>query len=241
MAASSNLFDTNTSTATLPPPPYYAGILDVVGLDGGEQQQQQHDGEEESEEDAATWAALIRPANSGSASSSLSENDEDEDEGGGAGLVARRLSSALAASARIGEWAATPGEMRRGMGLALTPRGFELEDDWDEAYYYYYSDLTDEYGWAPRGGLSERARRRLPTSQATAAELGDCSICQDDITTECDVTRLPCGGGRHFYHAGCVDRWLQTSNTCPDCRHIIPEGGDGEGEALAQQREEATA
>lgn len=157
MAASSNLFDTSTTTI---PPYHFAGILEGLadelssnsssssgGVGGGSGQEGGH-GEED--EDVATWAALVparrhaRPPTS-SASSSLSDEGEGGAETGGEEEVgARQL-----ASIRIGERAATP-EMRRG-GLALTPRGFELDDDdWDEGFYYYYSDgfgVGEVRGW----------------------------------------------------------------------------------------------
>ena len=43
-----------------------------------------------------------------------------------------------------------------------------------------------------------------------------CSICQEDINF-CDeeISVLKCG---HLFHRGCLQQWLSTSSTCPECR-----------------------
>jgi|MDSY01.1.fsa_nt_gb hypothetical protein len=41
-----------------------------------------------------------------------------------------------------------------------------------------------------------------------------CSICMESILRH-DVMCLPCA---HIFHRACVGRWLQRSNTCPECR-----------------------
>jgi hypothetical protein len=175
-------FDTNASGSTLLPLPagYYAGVVQVEAENDDGLSSSEEEGEEEVE-DVATWAALTsaRPSDSSSSASASFLSDGEEGVGGVEG--GRRLSSAMAASMRIGERAATPAEMRRGMGLPLTPQGFELADDW-ESYYYYYADglgageASPPYPYHPRGGLSEQARSRLPTSKATAAELGESTV-----------------------------------------------------------------
>ncbi len=42
----------------------------------------------------------------------------------------------------------------------------------------------------------------------------DCSICFDTMRRH-PVLELPCG---HRFHERCVDRWAETSMTCPYCR-----------------------
>ena len=46
-----------------------------------------------------------------------------------------------------------------------------------------------------------------------------CAICQEDINfcTE-EISVLNCG---HLYHNGCLEQWLDTSSTCPDCRSAV--------------------
>lgn len=142
--ASSNLFDTNTSSVTVPPPPYlYAGEGSALSPPGSE-------GEVEGEEDAATWAALNPARPTDSSSSTLSEAEGEE----GEASAARPRPLTVRLSVAVGpERAATPGEMRRGMGLQLTPR----EDDWED-FYYLYSDGFGEGTVCERKGAKEGVR-----------------------------------------------------------------------------------
>lgn len=46
-----------------------------------------------------------------------------------------------------------------------------------------------------------------------------CSICQDNYETQSSCRLLTyCG---HRFHKNCIDIWLQSHITCPDCRHDI--------------------
>lgn len=51
-------------------------------------------------------------------------------------------------------------------------------------------------------------------------ELGDCSVCYDELNGEKEVTRIPCG---HVYHHSCIVNWLEMSNSCPLCRSKLEE------------------
>lgn len=42
-----------------------------------------------------------------------------------------------------------------------------------------------------------------------------CVICTELMTEQCVVLFLECG---HVYHQTCLNRWMRTSRTCPDCR-----------------------
>lgn len=45
-----------------------------------------------------------------------------------------------------------------------------------------------------------------------------CVICTDLMTEECILSFLECG---HVYHQTCLNPWIQTSKTCPECRVTI--------------------
>ena len=50
-----------------------------------------------------------------------------------------------------------------------------------------------------------------------------CGICMDPYGSTDDPesrARLPCG---HLMGRNCIERWLQTCNTCPLCRHVLFE------------------
>ena len=46
-----------------------------------------------------------------------------------------------------------------------------------------------------------------------------CAICHEDINfcTE-EISVLNCG---HLYHNGCLQQWLNTNSTCPECRSAV--------------------
>lgn len=65
----------------------------------------------------------------------------------------------------------------------------------------------------------------LPSETMTAASLShltedrrQCCICLEDFDAGEVATRLPC---LHLYHALCIGDWLQTSGTCPQCKHRV--------------------
>jgi hypothetical protein len=45
----------------------------------------------------------------------------------------------------------------------------------------------------------------------------ECSICLDDIESD-DLKILKCG---HMFHKECCEKWLETSNKCPNCRKVV--------------------
>jgi hypothetical protein len=46
-----------------------------------------------------------------------------------------------------------------------------------------------------------------------------CSICLEEIQDKDRYELLRCP---HVYHKACILKWLEKSNTCPECRQIIP-------------------
>ena len=51
-------------------------------------------------------------------------------------------------------------------------------------------------------------------------EIHNCSICLDDILTTTGSATLSCG---HYFHIGCLGRWLMKNDSCPYCRHEANE------------------
>uniref|UniRef100_A0A1A9W0L2 RING-type domain-containing protein n=1 Tax=Glossina brevipalpis TaxID=37001 RepID=A0A1A9W0L2_9MUSC len=48
-----------------------------------------------------------------------------------------------------------------------------------------------------------------------------CAICIDDLLSKEIIRTLPCN---HRFHVKCIDKWLQSHNTCPMCRaHVFQE------------------
>lgn len=44
----------------------------------------------------------------------------------------------------------------------------------------------------------------------------ECSVCLSVLIDDNDKRVLPC---MHCFHASCVDRWIKTNPTCPECKH----------------------
>jgi hypothetical protein len=51
-------------------------------------------------------------------------------------------------------------------------------------------------------------------------EVKECPICFDLIADDKEKLRSDCN---HYYHFGCLKRWLQNQNSCPKCRNKIQD------------------
>ena len=50
----------------------------------------------------------------------------------------------------------------------------------------------------------------------------ECSVCQEMIKKGDMFRRLPCSDTvNHCFHTNCIDPWLQSHSTCPNCRSNI--------------------
>lgn len=65
----------------------------------------------------------------------------------------------------------------------------------------------------------------------------DCSICMDNMKEGDTLLRLPCG--KHVFHATCIEGWLKEHNTCPLCRHAMPEQQRSDDNRQRQRTAEA--
>ena len=73
---------------------------------------------------------------------------------------------------------------------------------------------------------SDTSRQSTVTIPVYKAEgdVGECSICMDNIRTNQEFRRLPCSDTvNHCFHKDCIDKWLATNNTCPNCRSTFHE------------------
>mmetsp|Transcript_70452 Transcript_70452/g.132943 ORF Transcript_70452/g.132943 Transcript_70452/m.132943 type:complete len:300 (-) Transcript_70452:56-955(-) len=51
-----------------------------------------------------------------------------------------------------------------------------------------------------------------------------CAVCLADFEVSELARRLPCG---HYFHRGCIDRWLQRNKRCPLCMHPVDKAFQG--------------
>jgi hypothetical protein len=63
-----------------------------------------------------------------------------------------------------------------------------------------------------------RARILRDDKKRFAHDESECSICGDHLITGVCLSRLDCG---HVFHLACSVKWLNKSNTCPECRYEV--------------------
>ena len=72
--------------------------------------------------------------------------------------------------------------------------------------------------------LSDKVINSMPTTnlkilkEEKESNLGFCSICLEEFTSESKIKKLPCGD---YFHCECVDIWLKQHNSCPNCRNCL--------------------
>jgi len=47
-----------------------------------------------------------------------------------------------------------------------------------------------------------------------------CTICMETFSKSQKVIELPCN---HVFHSGCISKWFEAKNTCPNCRLVIDD------------------
>ncbi|CAI0423811.1 unnamed protein product [Linum tenue] len=74
-------------------------------------------------------------------------------------------------------------------------------------------------------GLKKRDLRQIPVavygSDDAAIAVTECSICLGEFMDGEKVRVLPkCN---HGFHVSCIDKWLLSRSSCPNCRHSLRE------------------
>lgn len=65
------------------------------------------------------------------------------------------------------------------------------------------------------------SRTRIATFKCEG-DLGECSICQVQMKRGNMICRLPCQDTvSHAFHSDCIKPWLESNDTCPNCRSKI--------------------
>lgn len=60
----------------------------------------------------------------------------------------------------------------------------------------------------------ERKLPRIVVKDASEYDY-ECPICIDDIVTNDEISKLPCG---HYFHSDCIYTWVLEKNVCPLCK-----------------------
>merc|ERR1711916_386373 len=93
------------------------------------------------------------------------------------------------------------------------------------AYNTYTSAMASWAAYTRRRATLGGLNSLLP--DATQAQIDQ----QDDVRAFCwedmaagSAKLTPCN---HIFHTGCLHRWLLIHQTCPKCRAVVLEGGEG--------------
>ncbi|XXG56940.1 hypothetical protein AAC387_Pa03g4233 [Persea americana] len=83
----------------------------------------------------------------------------------------------------------------------------------------------EEVAWAMRELASVANPAPRSSVEALPSQVLDdrissdkCTICLDEYSRGAILTQLPCS---HDFHGGCIEKWLNESNSCPICRSPI--------------------
>lgn len=85
--------------------------------------------------------------------------------------------------------------------------------------------LSSAAGTAERTGLKKRELKKFPVAAYGSSEVNiaatECAICLGEFADGERVRVLPpCN---HSFHMSCIDTWLVSHSSCPNCRHSLIE------------------
>ena len=98
--------------------------------------------------------------------------------------------------------------------------GFADDDDDDDILFANVIDLPDYEPPTPQLG-SHYTIEQLPTSQITSQQTDDgltCTVCCSEYNLDETVCQTAC---KHYFHADCLEPWIQGRLTCPVCRQNV--------------------
>mmetsp|Transcript_86550 Transcript_86550/g.197530 ORF Transcript_86550/g.197530 Transcript_86550/m.197530 type:complete len:242 (+) Transcript_86550:84-809(+) len=99
-------------------------------------------------------------------------------------------------------------------------RRFSFEDSLDQAIR---ASLETAVPDRPAKSSFVRGLPRRAVEQSDLDNCEQCTFCCEDFAVGSEETFLPC---QHFFHGKCLEQWLQKRNSCPVCRHALPEEED---------------
>ena len=94
--------------------------------------------------------------------------------------------------------------------LLLSLNSDDEFDELDEFDDLEYQDIDN--------GLNDDEIKNINKIEFTSNEKEFCTICFDKFECNEILYKLDCC---HNYHINCLNSWISTKNTCPNCRTII--------------------
>lgn len=101
------------------------------------------------------------------------------------------------------------------------PQAARVRDSDDDLRRVLADSAHDRVGFA-RPGARQAAVESVTTTLVFTGESTEekCLVCYDEFAAGDNLRLLPC---LHKFHVACVDRWLQSSRTCPICKLDIQQ------------------
>jgi len=85
------------------------------------------------------------------------------------------------------------------------------------------NQLFQQYQPRPQPATSKQFLASIPEIEVSSDMQELCTVCQDVYKEGDRSLKLPCN---HMYHKDCIVPWLESHNTCPTCRYILPTEQD---------------
>lgn len=97
----------------------------------------------------------------------------------------------------------------------------ESPDSENENQTLSFSDIIDNTELLLYKNLEQNTETNTETTTETTTVNEMCSICRETITDDSIIRKI--NNCNHYFHHKCLDNWLRTKNTCPNCRQKIVE------------------
>jgi hypothetical protein len=119
------------------------------------------------------------------------------------------------------------------LGHAPGPRRNRRSPDGVREHFDEHGSVTsidygdDPYGRGRFGAVpaSEAEIARLPKATAGEVRDKDCPVCMESFQEGEEMRKMTCPGS-HYFHEGCILKWLRVSRLCPMCRFALPAEHD---------------
>jgi len=98
-----------------------------------------------------------------------------------------------------------------------------MQEDFNQVYNLNEGRASEE---KESRGAEQHIINELPTRKFKVRPMGSsegnyqesCCVCMEDFQNNEKVRTLPC---LHFFHTGCIDKWLVRNRTCPVCKYDV--------------------
>lgn len=90
----------------------------------------------------------------------------------------------------------------------------------EEVVFLYEPTVTTTTGLSFQE-INQNTSLDISSVSETAEDENMCVICHQTIENNSIVRKI--NHCSHFFHVHCIDRWFNSHNNCPTCRHVLSE------------------